>query len=127
MAGRMGPRSYGTTMIFNAGDNSFKSVRDPAGGVVSYAWDTGQLASVTDGRGNRTTYMYVPLTTTGVRVLQSATTPLGNRFTFAWDTSGGRVRALVDPLARRTTLLWDANGNRIGLINALGFRNTWIY
>src|SRR5262249_47498098 len=98
---RTDPRGNRTTMIFYGTDNNFNSVPDPVGGITTYTWDTGQLASMTDGRGNRTTFAYVKLTNNNVRVLQSATTPLGNRFTYSWDTSAGRLRALVDALGRR--------------------------
>jgi YD repeat-containing protein len=123
---RTDPRGKRTTYSFYAADSNFRSMTDATGAITSYSWDTGFLRSVTDGRGNRATFSYLTLSN-NARMLQSAGTPLGNRFTFVWDTTNNRVRALIDELGGRSTLLWDGSGNRIALIDVLGNRTTYGY
>src|SRR5439155_11840166 len=105
------PRGHRTTIGLASGQ--IQSVQDAAGNRTTYAFDSSGLKSVVDGRGNRTTFLYASMLDRGLR-LKGVVRPLSGRLSFTYDSSTGRVQAVIDPLSRRSTLTW-ATGNRTGL------------
>src|SRR5690606_1784656 len=74
--------------------------------------------------GAVTSFSYIT-TSTKAKLLSSIARPLGERYTFMYD-SENRLEAVIDPLGRYTTLIWD-NLQRTAVIDPLGNRTTYTY
>ncbi len=110
---------------YNADDRatSFSYEGDNHKVTLAYDFDN-QRTSVTDSRGNVTTYHYDFIGGNGV--VTQIDNPLGGVQSWTWDSDVNRTSA-TDALGRATRMTYDANGNLLTQTDALGYVVTNTY
>lgn len=124
------PRGGATTNTFDAGGRVAEQI-DPAGRKTTwtYAGDpsspSGGTTTMTDPKGNITTYNYSNLelisVTRGTGTAAAATT------TYAYDPATLGITAVTDPKGNVTTNTYDRNGNLLSTTDALGNTTSYTY
>ncbi|HPN53951.1 MAG TPA: Ig-like domain-containing protein, partial [Anaerolineaceae bacterium] len=98
------------TMEWSADGKNLLAKVDPAGGRTEYTYnDRNNLTSVTDSRGNVTTYTYMVLDGSGASVLSSTTDPSGRNVTYTY-TLEGYLASKTDSYGRITSYSYNAHG-----------------
>ena len=88
-------------------------------GTTVYAWDpSGNLSSIIDARGNKSTYEYDVL-----RRKTSQTDALGGTRRWTYDASGN-ILTTTDERGYTSTLTYDLLSRITSSTNALGFRRS---
>ncbi len=120
---------------FTRGDGSHPgdvtAMTDPDGHTMSFSYDAnGDLASLTDGLGNRTTYGYDSIGRQTTMVSPngnvSGGNPSQNTTTYASDAFGG-VTATTDSIGHTTAATYDADRNLSALTDADGNKTQYSY
>lgn len=94
---------------------------DPRSGNQNFTFDAnGNLTSITDALGNKTSYTYNPI----FNKVTSIEDPLGNTTSFVYD-SKGNLKTITDPKQQVTTFTYDAFGELTQITDALN-QNTLI-
>ncbi len=87
----------------------------------SWGYDTaGNLTSHTDGRSNKTTYVYT------ANRLTSATDPTGGKTVYTY-TALGSLETMTSPRGKVTRYGYDTAGNRTSVTTPLGKKTTFTY
>jgi RHS repeat-associated protein len=97
------------------------SVTDAAGKTTEYAYEKGDLTSVRDPLGHRTTFFVDDL---GRRT--AITDPLGNRTRLRYNAAN-ETTALVAPDGGETSFAYDGNGNLTQVTNGRGHQLSMTY
>ncbi len=103
-------------------DHALTTMTDQRGNSTTYAYDShGHMTGMTDALGDHTTYTYL---TDGL--LQSVTDGLNHTTTYTYDSDRRQV-TVTDPTGATTTYSYDANGNLETTTDALGRVTTQNY
>ena len=135
----------GTNLLVSVSGNGVCDMcGDPRAGDQTFTYDAnGNLASVTDGLGNTTTFTY----DSTFNKITSITDPLNNTATFTYDGAGnlltvtdesnqttrfaynqlGLMTQITDPLNKRTALSYDSFGNLAALTDAISNTTIFLY
>jgi YD repeat-containing protein len=113
-------RGYNTTYAYDAGGHLVRSTT-ALGEHTTYTYSDGLLETVTDARGNVTSFAY-----DANRRQTTTIDPLSRRVTLSYD-SNGNLRTRVDQLNRTTTFSHDVMGRLTATTDALGKTTTASY
>jgi RHS repeat-associated protein len=109
-----------TTFDYNAAGQQ-TLITDPLGKTIQYAYESGDLVSITDHLGNRTT-RYLD----GAGRVTIVTDPKGHQTRYEYDALD-RLTRVIDPLGGTTTFNYDATGNLLSVTDARGNTNSYSY
>jgi RHS repeat-associated protein len=114
------PLTHPTTFTVNAAGQPTR-VTDALNHPTDLTYFLGDLVSITDALGNRTS----GFVDNGGRV-GSVTDPTGNRTIYQWDALN-EVTKVTDAKSGQTSFVYDANGNLTSLTDALTHPTTYTY
>ncbi|MGB9430062.1 MAG: RHS repeat-associated core domain-containing protein [Gammaproteobacteria bacterium] len=106
------PLNHSVTLAYNTATGQPTKITDALGHAITLAYTGGDLTSVTDALGRKTTRY---LDSVG-RVI-SLLDPLGNRSLYSYDPMN-RVTSITDGLGATTTLGYDLDGNLTSVTDA---------
>lgn len=129
-----------TTVTYDTTGHQLTRVTPTA--TEKWTYTSGNVASYTDGRSDKTAYGYdtsgrltsitdpaggvTSLTYTAAGLASSVTSPRGKKTSYGYDTAGN-LTSVTSPLNEQTTYTYDASGRRLTSADPLGNTTTSTY